>query len=142
MIDLKDFKDFRDFIDLFMKFSELAVYLEKIEKNTSRIEITKVLADLFKSLTSQEIGKVVYLLQGKVGPPYEGINLGMAERTIIKAAVSALNIEKAYFERDFKKTGDLGQTVEGFKKQYPSFEEKDMEVLSVFDYFYRQRQPN
>jgi DNA ligase 1 len=120
-----------------MFFSELSRYFEKIEKNSSRIEITKVLADLFKSLTSQEIGKVVYLLQGRVGPAYERINLGMAERTIIKAAVSALNIEKAYFERDFKKTGDLGQTVEGFKKQYSSFEEKDMEVLSVFDFFYR-----
>jgi DNA ligase-1 len=120
-----------------MKFSQLAVYLERIEKNSSRLEITRILAELFKSLNAQEIGKVVYLLQGRVGPAYEGINLGMAEKTIIKAAVSSLNIEKSYFEKDFKKTGDLGQTVENFKKQYSSFEEKDMEVLLVFDFFYR-----
>ena len=120
-----------------MKFSELAIYFEKIEKNSSRLEITRILAELFKSLNAQEIEKVVYLLQGRVGPAYEGINLGMAERTIIKAAVSALNIDKSYFEKELKKSGDLGETIESFKKQYASFEEKDLEVLMVFDFFYK-----
>ncbi len=120
-----------------MKFSELAIYFEKIEKNSSRLEITKILSELFKSLNSQEIGKVVYLLQGRVGPAFEGIDFGMAERTIIKSAMSALNIDRSYFEKEFKKSGDLGQTVESFKKIYTSFEEKDMEVLAVFDTFYR-----
>ncbi len=120
-----------------MFFSELAKYFEKIEKNSSRLEITRILSELFKSLSSQEIEKVVYLLQGRVGPAYEGIDFGMAERTIIKSAMSALNIDRSYFEKEFKKNGDLGQTVESFKKLYTSFEEKDMEVLTVFDFFYR-----
>jgi len=120
-----------------MFFSELAKYFEKIEKNSSRLEITRILSELFKSLNSQEIEKVVYLLQGRVGPAYEGIDFGMAERTIIKSAMSALNIDRSYFEKEFKKNGDLGQTVESFKKLYTSFEEKDMEVLVVFDFFYR-----
>jgi len=120
-----------------MKFSELSIYFEKIEKNSSRLEITRILSELFKSLNAQEIAKVVYLLQGRVGPAYEGIDFGMAERTIIKSAMSALNVDRSYFEKEFKKSGDLGQTVESFKKQYASFEEKDMEVLTVFDFFYR-----
>jgi len=120
-----------------MKFSELAIYFERIEKNSSRLEITRILAELFTSLSAQEIAKVVYLLQGRVGPAYEGIDFGMAERTIIKSAMSALNIDRGYFEKEFKKSGDLGTTVEIFKKQYTSFEEKDMEVLAVFDFFYR-----
>ncbi|MFA6513373.1 MAG: ATP-dependent DNA ligase, partial [Patescibacteria group bacterium] len=120
-----------------MKFSELAKYFERIEKNSSRLEITRILAELFKSLSADEIGKVVYLLQGRVGPAYEGIDFGMAERTIIKSAMSALNIDRNYFEKEFKKSGDLGATVENFKKLYTSFEEKDMEVLVVYNYFYR-----
>ncbi|VVA43584.1 putative DNA ligase [Candidatus Roizmanbacteria bacterium] len=120
-----------------MKFSELALFFERIEKNSSRLEITRILAELFKLLNVQEIAKVVYLLQGRVGPAYEGIDFGMAERTIIKSAMSALNIDRSYFEKEFKKSGDLGQTVESFKKLYTSFEEKDMEVLVVFDFFYR-----
>lgn len=120
-----------------MFFSELSKYFEKIEKNSSRLEITRILAELFKSLSAQEIAKVVYLLQGKVGPAYEGIDFGMAERTIIKSSMSALNVDRHYFEKEFKKSGDLGTTVESFKKLYTSFEEKDMEVLAVFDFFYR-----
>jgi len=120
-----------------MLFSQLAKYFERIEKNSSRLEITRILAELFKLLDAQEIAKVVYLLQGRVGPAYEGIDFGMAERTIIKSAMSALNIDRSYFEKEFKKSGDLGQTVESFKKLYTSFEEKDMDVLDVFDFFYR-----
>jgi len=120
-----------------MFFSELSKYFEKIEKNSSRLEITRILAELFNKLNAQEIAKVVYLLQGRVGPAYEGIDFGMAERTIIKSAMSALNIDRSYFEKEFKKSGDLGTTVESFKKLYTSFEEKDMEVLAVYDFFYR-----
>ena len=120
-----------------MFFSELSKYFEKIEKNSSRLEITRILAELFNKLNAQEIAKVVYLLQGRVGPAYEGIDFGMAERTIIKSAMSALNIDRSYFEKKFKKSGDLGTTVESFKKLYTSFEEKDMEVLAVYDFFYR-----
>ncbi|KKQ23688.1 MAG: putative DNA ligase [Candidatus Roizmanbacteria bacterium GW2011_GWC1_37_12] len=120
-----------------MKFSELAIYFDKISQVSSRLEITRILADLFKKLTPEEIEKVVYLLQGRVRPAYEGIDFGMAEKTIIKAIISALNIEKSYFEKEFKKRGDLGETVENFKKQYSSFEEKDLEIVEVYEIFYR-----
>jgi len=104
-----------------MKFSELSIYFERISQVSSRLEITRILAELFKKLTPDEIEKVVYLLQGKVRPAYEGIDFGMAEKMIIKAAVSALNIEKSFFEKEFKRIGDLGKTVEYFKKQYRSY---------------------
>lgn len=120
-----------------MKFSELAKYFDKISSVSSRLEITRILADLFNKLSPEEIEKVVYLLQGKVRPAYEGIDFGMAEKMIVKAAVSALNIEKSYFEKELKKSGDIGETVENFKKQYSSFEEKDMEIVDVYTMFYR-----
>jgi len=120
-----------------MKFSELAQYFDRIQKNSSRLIITEILAELFNKLSSSEIEKVVYLLQGKVAPSYQGLEFGMAERTIIKAVISALNIEKSYFEKEFKKIGDLGKTVEKFKYQYASFEETDLEIKKVFDSFYK-----
>ncbi|MCL4363967.1 ATP-dependent DNA ligase [Patescibacteria group bacterium] len=120
-----------------MKFSELAIYFDKISKNSSRLEITRILAELFNKLTPDEIEKVVYLLQGRVRPAYEKIEFGMAEKMIVKAAVSSLNIDKAYFDKEFKKIGDLGEAVEFFKKQYSSFEEKDLGVVEVYEVFYR-----
>jgi len=120
-----------------MKFSELAKYFEKIESNRSRLIITNILAELFNKLTAEEIEKTTYLLQGKVVPAYEKIEFGLAERTIIKAIVSALNLDRSYFEKEFKKLGDLGKTVEFFKKQYISFEEKNSTILEVYNELYR-----
>lgn len=120
-----------------MKFSDLSVYFDKISNDSSRLRITQILAELFKKLTPVEIEKVVYLLQGRVRPSFEGLDFGMADKLIIKAAISALNLDKSYFDREFKKLGDLGATVEYFKKQYNSFEEKEMSVVEVYDMFYR-----
>jgi len=120
-----------------MKFSELAIYFDKIQQNSSRLEITRILAELFNKLTPDEIEKVVYLLQGRVRPAYEGIDFGMAEKTIIKSCLSALNIEKNYFEKEFKKIGDLGKTIEKFKNEIHSFEEGDLEINKVYEIFYR-----
>ena len=120
-----------------MKFNELTIYFDKISQVSSRLEITRILAELFKKLSPEEIEKVVYLLQGRVRPAYEGIDFGMAEKMIIKAAISALNLDKSYFEKEFKRIGDLGETVEYFKKQYRSFEEKDLEIVIVYEIFYR-----
>jgi len=122
---------------IYMKFSELAIYFDKISQVSSRLEITRILAELFNKLTPDELEKVVYLLQGRVRPAYEGIDFGMAEKMIIKAIISSLNLEKSFFINEFKKLGDLGETVVSFKKQYHSFEEKDIEVIEVYNIFYR-----
>lgn len=120
-----------------MLFSELAQYFDRIQKNSSRLIITQILAELFNKLSPSEVEKVVYLLQGKVAPSYQGLEFGMAERTIVKAVISALNIEKSYFEKELKKIGDLGKAVEKFKYQYVSFEEIDLKIEKVFDSFYK-----
>ena len=83
-----------------MKFSELSVYFDRISRNSARLEITRILAELFNKLSGEEIEKVVYLLQGRVRPAYEGIDFGVAEKMIIRAAISALNIEKSFFEKE------------------------------------------
>jgi len=120
-----------------MKFSHLASYFEKIEKVSSRLAITSILAELFQKLSPQELEKTVYLLQGRVVPAFKSIDFGMAEKTIVKAIISALNIDKQYFDREAQKRGDLGEVTEFFKKQYVSFEEKDLSILETFNALYK-----
>jgi len=120
-----------------MTFKKLAFYFEKIEKTKSRLEITKLLAQLFKKLLPKELEMTVFLLQGRVAPLYEKIEFGMAEKMVIKAAVLALNLENKFFMSEYKKIGDLGETVEYFKKQFTSFEEKDLEIEEVFATLYQ-----
>jgi len=115
-----------------MYFSQLSTYFEHIEKTSARLEITKILAELFNELSVEEIGQTVYLLQGRVAPLFEKTEFGMAEKTVIKAIVNSLNLERAYFEKENHRLGDVGKTVEEFKKQYVSFEEKEMTINEVF----------
>ncbi len=119
-----------------MKFSQLAHYVEEIEKTSSRLQITHLLAELFKKLSVEEIDKTIYLLQGRVSPLYEAIEFGTAEKMIIRSSLHALHLEKKYLEKEYKKIGDLGQTVEHFKKIYSSFEKKDLSILEVYESLY------
>ncbi|MEK0327090.1 MAG: hypothetical protein QQN54_00725, partial [Nitrosopumilus sp.] len=53
-----------------MKFSILAETFEKMEKTTKRLELTDHLVDFFKNTPLDLVSKVVYLIQGKLGPDY------------------------------------------------------------------------
>ena len=64
-----------------MKFSTLAQYFEKLEATGKRLELVDILAKLFKESDSAEIGKICYLIQGRVAPFFEPIEIGMAEMT-------------------------------------------------------------
>jgi len=95
-----------------MKFLELANTFEKIDATTKRLEMTSLLVDLIKKTPKDEIGKVVYLLQGKLYPDYEGIELGLAEKLLIKSGAEMSGRTEQAVEADYKKTGDVGITME------------------------------
>ncbi len=116
-----------------MKFSQLAIYINEIEQTSSRLKMTHLLAELFKKLHASEIDKTIYLLQGRVVPLYEKTEFGMAEKMLIKSVTTALHLEKKYFENEYKKIGDIGKTVEHFKKTYKSLEEKDLDIKEVYE---------
>ena len=91
-----------------MKFSELSNYLEQLEKTSSRIEITKILAELFKKTDKGEIDKTVYLLLGSLGPSYEGIVFNLAERMMVRVIAKAYSRDIKKVKAIYKKKGDLG----------------------------------
>ncbi len=112
-----------------MKFKELSLYFKKVEDTASRLEITRLLAELFKKLTAKEIDKTMYLLQGRVVPMFDPVEFGFAEKMVIRSAVSALSIDKDKFIGEYGKIGDIGKTVERFKKS----SKRDLEIIEVFN---------
>ncbi len=68
-----------------MKFSILAESLNKMESTTKRLELTQYLVELFENAPQEVVSKIVYLLQGKLRPDFEGIELGVAEKLAIRA---------------------------------------------------------
>ncbi|MCD6593249.1 ATP-dependent DNA ligase, partial [Candidatus Bathyarchaeota archaeon] len=80
------------------------------------------------------IDKVVYLTQGKIYPDFMGIEIGMAEKLVIRAIARAAGRRIKELEEDFRKTGDLGETAQKFleKKLQLTFAYKPLTVERVY----------
>lgn len=81
---------------------------ELMEATKSRLALTDYLVSLIHNTPSTIIDKVVYLIQGKLRPDYEGIELGIAEKMIIRALSRALSVNISSIEKAYRQTGDLG----------------------------------
>ena len=68
-----------------LQFQELSEAYEEMTKTTSRTELTSILVKILKRASIQEIGKVVYLTQGKLYPDFVGVEIGLAEKTAARA---------------------------------------------------------
>ena len=98
-----------------MTFRRLAEYLQRLEETPLRNKMTQILSELFGEPKNREIGKICYLLLGRLAPLYQTIEFGLGERMIIRAIADGLYKEAATVTKKFKKSGDLGITVEQIK---------------------------
>ena len=55
-----------------------------MEQTSSRIALTGHLVTLLKRTPANIIDKVTYLIQGKLYPDYEGIEMGVAEKMVLR----------------------------------------------------------
>ena len=117
-----------------MKFKVLTEFFDKIEKASSRLAMTDLLAELFKKADSDEIARIVYLCQGQLAPPYKDIEIGMGEKYAEEAIAKAAGYTKTEVEKEFKKKGDLGLVAEEFlkKKKQRSLFSVELTVEKVF----------
>lgn len=90
--------------------------MEQMEQTTSRLELTNHLVTLFKNTSPDLIDKIIYLIQGKIRPDYEGIEMGIAEKTIIRivSQISNISTDKVYHK--YREIGDLGSVAESILK--------------------------
>lgn len=95
-----------------MEFSVLATAFQKMESTKKRLELTDILIDLFASTPKDVISKIVYLLQGKIRPDFEGVELGVAEKLAIKALSKSAGIPTKEIQSQYQKSGDLGKVAE------------------------------
>lgn len=113
-----------------MKFSLLADYFEQLDNTSSRLELIKILSELFKKVPHTEIDKTVYLLQGRVVPFFDPTEIGMADKMVMKALAKAYNIDPIEVAKLNSKLGDLGLTAESFSEKLRVKSEK-LETGSV-----------
>jgi len=114
-----------------LKFSVLAKCFEDLEGTSSRLEMTDILANLFKDCTTEEIDKVVYMLQGTVAPPFRGIEIGMGEKFVQQAVSNASGVPKEEVVNQYKTLGDLGTVASNILPK----KEGVLTVSQVYDAF-------
>lgn len=122
-----------------MKFSLVADTLRYMESTTKRLELTQHLVDLFKITSPDIIPKVIYLLQGKLRPNHEGVELGIAEKIAIRALSKSSGISIKNIEQEYKETGDFGRVASKIleQKTQTTFLSEDITVERVYDTLYK-----
>ncbi|WP_455278496.1 ATP-dependent DNA ligase [[Eubacterium] cellulosolvens] len=120
-----------------MKYSLIVDAYEKIEATTKRLEMRDLLANLFKKTPKNIMSEVTYLTQGKLYPDYMGIEIGLAEKLIVRAiSLSSGKTEKT-INTAFRKKGDLGEvaaTLLGRKAQQ-TLMRRTLNVSDVYQIF-------
>ncbi len=117
-----------------MRFRTLAEFFAKIEKASSRLAMTDLLAALFKEAASGEVAQVIYLCQGQLAPAYEQIEIGMGEKFVEEAIAKVSGYSKEEVHRIYKEKGDLGLVAESIlaKKKQRSLFASELSVEKVF----------
>lgn len=114
----------------------LARTLEAIEGVSARLKIIEILANYFRSvmvLCPEDLLPSVYLCLNKLAPAYEGIELGIAETTLMKAIAQSTGRTVAQIKTDANATGDLGIVAEQSRSnQCMIFQPAKLTVQSVF----------
>jgi ATP-dependent DNA ligase len=116
-----------------LEFARLAHSFEKLEQTSSRLALIAILAELFRSIEHpDEIEKVCYLLQGRVAPFFEALEIGMAEKTVARSIAIAYHTTPEHVFTLYTALGDLGLVAEQLRKEAASVS-RDLQVDAVFE---------
>ncbi len=66
-----------------MEFSLVSKYFQRLEKTSSRLEMRDILSELFSICSLDQISKLIYFCQGKIGPKYKGKEINIGQSTLI-----------------------------------------------------------
>jgi len=95
-----------------MQFARAVEVYEQIEGTTKRLEMTGLLVSLLRDTPPEDLDKVVYLTRGRIHPDYLGVELGLAEKMVIRVLAHATGLDEARVEKLWKEKGDLGLVAE------------------------------
>ena len=92
----------------FLLFDEVASYYERLEGISSRLEMIDLFSELLGKSGKEEIKQLVYITQGRLGPAFEPVETGIAEKFAIAAVAMATGHDEAEVTRRYRKSGDMG----------------------------------
>jgi len=122
-----------------MKFSILSDTFSKMESTRKRLELTQFLVELFEKTPHEVISKIVYLIQGKLRPDFEGVELGVAEKLAMRAISKSSGIPIKKIENEYRKGGDLGHAASIIleQKTQTTFLVEDITIERIYETLFK-----
>lgn len=97
-----------------MLFDDVSKYYEKLEGTSSRLTMVDILSEMLSSANKNEVKNLVYMTQGVLAPPFEGVQIGIAEKFAESAIAMATGFSKEEVTVGYRKAGDMGLAAEEF----------------------------
>ncbi|HVL48004.1 MAG TPA: ATP-dependent DNA ligase [Candidatus Thermoplasmatota archaeon] len=95
-----------------MDYARLCSYYDRLSATRARLELTGILVELVKEADAEDLPRIVYLTQGKLYPDFVGVELGLAEKLVIRALVFATGHTEEAVVAAYHAAGDLGDAAE------------------------------
>jgi DNA ligase-1 len=118
-----------------MRFDEFAAYLERLEATSGRNQLVEILAELYAAASASEIAPITYLIQGRLAPFFEPVEIGLGDRLIVAAAATAYGRPREEIAATYRRMGDLGSAVQALappaRQQPPSVTEVHRRLTEI-----------
>lgn len=112
-----------------MNFSVVADAFDQIEQQSSRVEITKLLAVLFKQATAVEAEIICNLCMGLLHPVYVGTVFNLAEKNLIAVVARITKQDAGMVKEQLQKLGDISDVLIGHSWDRQS----ELTIAQVYD---------
>lgn len=120
-----------------LPYGEVAKVFEQIEATKKRLIIGDILTGLFSRLLDEKpecILPVVYLSINRLGPTFEGLELGLGESLLMRAIAGATGKSLDRVKADVAAKGDLGLVAQASKNtQATLFKPPQLTVTALFN---------
>jgi len=118
-----------------MQYKELVDIYKELEAKSKRLNKTFIISKFLKKTKTDDINKIILLLQGYVFPQYSEKKIGVASKLVSRAISLASGLSVNKVEESWKTIGDLGEVAEKFieKKNQSTLFQQKLTVKKVFE---------
>jgi DNA ligase 1 len=92
-----------------VRFSGLVQYFRTLEGTSGRNTLVETLAELFAKTPTEDVPPTAYLLQGRLAPYFEPVEIGLGNNYVADAIARAFGANRARVLERFDRLGDIGE---------------------------------
>jgi DNA ligase-1 len=101
-----------------------------MEATSSRNELVRILSEVYRACSVDELEPITYLIQGRLAPFFEPVEIGLGERSLVTAVATAYGVPKEEVTKLNREAGDLGVAAQ---RLAPASKRKSPSVVEVHE---------